>query len=302
MDGSPKLRYFSDMTDAPAAIPAYGLYGETGLFPDLLHCERIADRAARLDWTIAPHRHANLHQFFLIGGAGAEVALDGVDIPVTAPTVLSVPRYVVHAFRFPRGQDGYVLSVPPEVLPTLFGSGADRPAAFTAPLIAPARKDLGARFESILEELGDTRPLRETMLRAHVMELAAILLRDSDAGSGADRRPPGPAERHMRAFEHAVRRNLHRNLRVSDYAADLGLSPDHLGRVCRSMTGLTAAAFLEARLMQEARRQLAYTRNSVSQIAYGLGYVDPAYFARAFRRVEGSSPSAYRSDRAGRES
>ncbi len=299
MDGSRNVWHFSDMAQPQTFIPAFGLYGETGRFPDLMHCERIVDRAARHDWTIAPHRHANLHQFFLIAGAGAGVTLDGADIPVTAPILLSVPCYVVHAFRFPRGQKGYVLSVPPEVLPELFGSSADRPAAFSVPLFAEAREPVGSRFEAILEELADTRYLRSTMLRAHVMELAVQLLRDS--GGGADRGPPGPAERHMRAFERLVRRNLRCHLRISDYAGELGLSADHLGRICRTMTGLTAAAFVEARLMQEARRQIAYTRNSISQVAYELGYVDPAYFARAFRRLHGTSPSAYRADRAGRE-
>jgi len=106
----------------------------------------------------------------------------------------------------------------------------------------------------------------------------------------------------MRAFERLVRLRLREHLRISDYAAELGLSPDHLGRICRAMTGLSAAAFVEARLMQEARRQLAYTRNPISQVAFDLGYADPAYFSRSFRRAQGTSPSAYRAARSGRES
>ena len=47
-------------------IPTWQLYGEASPFPDLLHIERIVDRAAGQDWVIAPHRHVNLHQIFLI--------------------------------------------------------------------------------------------------------------------------------------------------------------------------------------------------------------------------------------------
>ncbi len=300
MDGPRIVWHFSDMVRNDTAIPAFGLYGESGLFPDILHCERIVDRAARHDWVIEPHRHANVHQFFLIRGRGATVAIDGRESVVDGPTLLSVPRYAVHAFRFPQGQEGYVLSVPPDVLPALFGSAAERPGAFSVPMTARASLATAALFDAILEELGDTRPLRGPLLRAHVTSLAVGLLRDSDGA--ADRGPPGPAERHMRAFERMVRRHLRDHLRIADYARALGLSADHLGRICRSMTGLSAAAFVEARLMQEARRQLAYTRNSISQIAYELGYADPAYFSRSFRRVQGASPSDYRAARAGRES
>jgi AraC family transcriptional activator of pobA len=51
---------------------------------------------------------------------------------------------------------------------------------------------------------------------------------------------------------------------------------------------------IEARLMREARRQLAYTSLPVSTIAYTLGFGDPAYFSRVFGRVEGLSPRAFR--------
>ena len=46
--------------------------------------------------------------------------------------------------------------------------------------------------------------------------------------------------------------------------------------------------------MQEARRLLAYTLMDVAEVGYRLGYEDPSYFSRAFRRETGLSPSAFR--------
>lgn len=66
--------------NAPASsgfIPLYALYGEEMLFPDVLHCEMISDRASLRDWKIAPHRHQNLHQFFLILRGQTIANMDG---------------------------------------------------------------------------------------------------------------------------------------------------------------------------------------------------------------------------------
>ncbi len=46
--------------------------------------------------------------------------------------------------------------------------------------------------------------------------------------------------------------------------------------------------------MLEARRSLAYTRMTVSEVAYSLGFTDPAHFSRLFRKNMGLSPNAFR--------
>lgn len=291
MDGAAELLYFSGMNHVSDAIPAYDLYGETGLFPDIMHCERIVDRASGLGWTIAPHRHGILHQFFHLNGAGAEVSLDGHRIRIERPCLISVPRFAVHAFRFPGGQEGHVLSVLPDTLPELFGE-ASEPLSRWRMVRAPA--GIGGLFDAILGELAGALPLRNAVLRARVVEIAAAVRRSEGAGGG-DATPP--ALRHMRRFEALIRADPAARRPVGDYAREIGVSAEHLGRITQAMAGQSPARFIEARRMQEARRHLAYTRLSVASVAHALGYDDPAYFSRAFRRAEGVSPSAYRASR-----
>jgi len=60
-------------------------------------------------------------------------------------------------------------------------------------------------------------------------------------------------------------------------------------------TGLAAAANLRAaQQLEMARRMLDDAGYTVSEIGYLLGYGDPANFGRAFKRLTGQSPSAYR--------
>ena len=68
------------------------------------------------------------------------------------------------------------------------------------------------------------------------------------------------------------------------FARELGLSETGLNRLCRRLTGLTAFELIQQRVTLEARRKLVYSAHSVSSIAAELGFKDPAYFCRFFRR------------------
>lgn len=81
---------------------------------------------------------------------------------------------------------------------------------------------------------------------------------------------------------------------LSYYSGALGVSPDHLSRICKKVTGQSALDLLHDRLMLEARRLLAYTPMSIAEVALQLGYEDPAYFSKFFTRHIGDTPSAYR--------
>jgi len=87
---------------------------------------------------------------------------------------------------------------------------------------------------------------------------------------------------------------LKRHQPIGAYAAELSVTPDHLSRVCRTVTGLSALDLLHDRLVLEGRRLLAYTDAPVSEVARELGFDDPAYFSRFFARRAGLAPQAYR--------
>ena len=51
---------------------------------------------------------------------------------------------------------------------------------------------------------------------------------------------------------------------------------------------------MRERLALEARRQILHTDLTAAEIGYSLGFKDPAYFARFFKRATGLSPTTYR--------
>lgn len=104
------------------------------------------------------------------------------------------------------------------------------------------------------------------------------------------RAPQGLAER----FVLLAGQRLRDHLGVGDYARMLGVSRDRLGTAVRRATGLSPQGYLHQRLVREASELLASTGMPVGQIAFRLGFSDPAYFSRFFTRQRGDSPAAFR--------
>jgi AraC family transcriptional activator of pobA len=81
---------------------------------------------------------------------------------------------------------------------------------------------------------------------------------------------------------------------VAGYAALLAVSPNHLNKVVKEVTGKTASESISEMLVQEAKSLLRYTDNSVAEIAYTLEFSDPASFNRFFKAGTGETPLAWR--------
>ncbi len=272
------------------AIPAFGLYGEGQGFPDVLHHERITDRAARHGWRIAPHRHPDLHQFLLIEAGHAEVSIEGQMHVLPPATLLNIPRRTVHGFTFEAGVEGAVLSLPVSEVPEAFAAETALSARLSQWGTVPAAPDLIALIAQIGRHQKGDGIARAPMLRALALQVACWF---AEARKGPEA-PTAPTDRLFRDFEDLVQRHFRDRWRVQDYAAALRVSPTHLNRVTRATTGQSALKLIEALLFREARRQLAYTRQSVAAIALSLGYEDPSYFSRAFRAHVGQTPGRYR--------
>jgi AraC family transcriptional activator of pobA len=298
MDAQDKLWHLSDMQivrkpmhSDQNAIPAWNLYGESQAFPDVLHIETITDRAAGLDWQIAAHRHPHLHQFFLIRDGAVRITLDGAVPTQEPPFLLSVPQGVVHGFSFSAGTEGWVLTVPLQTLPELLEPVILRETPLGRAGFLPADAAFVGLFRQIGAEHKAEHPARAIMLRALATEVACLVLRRLDQGQIAG---DAAADPRFRRFQTLLNLHLRDSWKLPDYAGSIGISERHLSRICRKATGHPAAELIEAAVIREACRLLVYTRATVASVGYELGFDDPSYFSRAFRRVMGQSPGVYR--------
>ncbi|WP_143304468.1 helix-turn-helix domain-containing protein [Chitinophaga vietnamensis] len=81
---------------------------------------------------------------------------------------------------------------------------------------------------------------------------------------------------------------------VSDYANLLHIKPVLLNEISKQLSGITAGEHIRNRVILEAQRYLHNTDLTAKEIAYKLGFEDPHYFSRFFKKYTNQSPSEFK--------
>ena len=81
---------------------------------------------------------------------------------------------------------------------------------------------------------------------------------------------------------------------VSDYASLLYIKPVLLNEISKQLSGITAGEHIRNRVILEAQRYLYNTDFSAKEIAYKLGFEDPHYFSRFFKKYTSQTPSEFK--------
>lgn len=82
--------------------------------------------------------------------------------------------------------------------------------------------------------------------------------------------------------------------RVPDYAEAQRLHPNYLSSVIKSKTGKPIGAWIAEKTVAEAKSLLQNSALSVKEVAYQLGFAEPAHFSTYFKKHTGASPLSYR--------
>ena len=284
-------------------IPQFALYGETELrhAPEFVHIEDIHERSARNGWEIQPHRHAHLFQLLCMFSGEMQLQMDTQHALRKGCWLLTMPTGVVHGFRFHPDTQGVVLSLALPLLgldaenqlAELLQSLQDTPLQLQLRRSDPALRELRGYLDQVRCELALPRADQELALYALVKLVLLSLRRLRQAAAPAMQlQDPGP--RLVQQYRQLLEQHYREHWKMTDYAAALHVSVSTLNRACRAALASSAKALLQERLHVEAKRRLLYTRETLDQIAWALGYKDAAYFSRVFKEQEGVAPATWR--------
>ncbi len=124
-----------------------------------------------------------------------------------------------------------------------------------------------------------------------------LIRRWSNHPSVAERRKPGLAPWKARRVFELLSQSLAEQLTLSELASSVGLSPYHFLRAFKASVGIPPHSYQTQLRMHRAQDLLHTTNLSVREIAAEVGYDDPSYLARQFRKHFGTTPAAYRRER-----
>jgi AraC-like DNA-binding protein len=120
--------------------------------------------------------------------------------------------------------------------------------------------------------------------------LLAPFLRTARDHSGVHAR----ATRQFLAVEEFIHSRMHENVLLADLARTVKLHPTYFSDRFKKLVGVRPLEYLMRRRMERAQYLLLASRAPVKEVAGAVGIPDAAYFARAFARTCGQSPTEYR--------
>ena len=285
-----------------AAIPQFALYGELtwGAGAEGVHIELIETRSRVHDWHIGTHTHAGLFQVLFLFGGQVRATLGDTVVELDGPIALTIHPSLVHGFAFSEEAYGYVLTIDQNLLfaaagqdGNLFSSLFVEPLAIGLGPVAEARERIETLLRNLILEATWPRQGHTLMLDWLARCILLMLARVQAERHIAEKTGRNDFELFSR-FRTEVERHYKEQWRVPQYAERLRIPPVRLNRLCLKIAGKSAFEITQERLMLEACRKLTYVSASVAGIAYELGFQDPAYFSRLFKKLVGTTPKEFR--------
>lgn len=282
----------------------YDLRGESIQFPLIRSC---GFHNFKHSVAIRRHHHdAGPEVTFVLKGSAVWQLERGGEFHQPGGTLAIMPRGVGHQGAgetvAPCGLFWYVLEVgDPETLRAntpfaaaeldrLFAVFTAGPARVASPVDGELAHVVGRlvallRRENAAAEEGTAAEMR--------LLLAGIVLETAKALAAPAATLPGGGDLVLRA-DRFIRARLGEKLAVDDIAAACGLGESQFARRFRRASGVTPADYVQRLRIEAACRRLTATGDSVTAIAFRLGFSSSQYFSAVFRRYVGLPPGVFR--------
>ena len=167
---------------------------------------------------------------------------------------------------------------------------------YETPFVKPCAKEtakLNFILESLVEEFQQNETAHYDMLQSYLKQfiISAVRVKKENHVIKED-----TETRLFKDFSLLVEMNYKTLHAVTDYATRLGLSPKSITKHFQKLGAKTPSDFIKSRILLEAKRLLIYTDKTVKEIAFELGFNDPAYFTRFFTKAILKSPLQFKKD------
>ncbi len=251
----------------------------------------------------SPHRH-DYYTIILIHEAQGKHYVDFKSYELSGNIVFFIHPGQVHQFLTKSAPKGWVLTFNQEFLVKngisdqlindvyLYNNYGESP-----PL--PLHQEEADSLTALIIQMLDFNKMQNIYeLEAMGSFLKLLLIKSNNICSlskGADMQVQETGNVLYRKFKQYIDIHYADKHKVSDYADLLSVSSDYLNKVVKMLTGKSAKDYIQNKLIIEAKRNLLFADLSNKELAYQLGFEEPAHFSNFFKKHSGASPSDFRS-------
>jgi AraC-like DNA-binding protein len=208
----------------------------------------------------------------------------------TAGSCLVIGPGQVHHFGPPSDWDGWILIVGSHQVPDSVETLPDHVRVPTS--ATPAIVELFERMTSDAALPADDQQLAQLFAHQAQVLVSRLALGDT-ATTSQGLVDPNLLERY-REYRAAVDKDYQQRHLVESYSRQLGYSTRTLNRACRAGGDTTAKRVIIDRIILEAKRLLAHSRDPVTKISNDLGFDEPTNFVKFFKHQTNQTPSTFR--------
>jgi AraC family transcriptional regulator, transcriptional activator of pobA len=248
-----------------------------------------------------PRIHRSPHYFllFMVNGI-TQRSVDLQHFEIKNNELLFILPHQIHQMPSERqGKDYYKLgfgdnciSLLPKPYPFLINPLSQQKITFSP--------GAAARLKSIFEILHELLSTMNTPVELVLAHLNSLLTEINTAYFSTDKKPSNDNLSKYIRFKLFVEDNLTDHPSVITIAEKLTLNTNSLYTIVKQYSGLSPKEFITDRLILEAKRRLYYSEtSSIKELAYDLGFNDPEYFSRLFKKETGKTIAAFMQDLSG---
>ena len=256
-----------------------------------------------IEHNLMPHLH-DFYSIFWIESGEAIHATEFVEYSLKADTILFVPPGLKHRMYIDKSVGGiYILfneefiqynrvNVQPLKNYRLFNNSEFKSLI----TVEPDRKE---RLRNITNLIFNELRNRDEYSQDIVLNLLHLFLLESrrifdQQNQSEKEESESTPDTTIIRFKQLIEENFTKEKNVSPYAEMLNMNPSCLNELSKRITGITAGELIRNRVIDETKKLLYSSRMSGKEIAYELGFDDPAYFSRFFKKYTGITLKEFR--------
>lgn len=243
------------------------------------------------------HRHDFYFVLFVKSGAG-EHEIDFIKYEVDNYSVFFIRPGQVHQLKLKKGTTGFMLQ-----FTTDFYAPRENPSNVVLRKVSNKNhchlstkrfEKIAVLLQTIFQEFAQKQDRYKEVVKASLDIIFIELVRQSRNPNNITNETNLYAQERLEELQDLLEKNIHTKKQVSEYAEMLSITPYQLNAITKTSLQKTASELINEHITLEAKRILISTGNQVNQVADMLGYDDPSYFIRFFKKQTGFTPETFR--------